>query len=545
VVDWARAEDVGFSRFVSLGNQADVTEAEILAYLGNDSHTGVITLYLESVVDGRAFMEVARDVARRKPIVGLKVGRTDAGARAAASHTGALTGTDDVYAAAFRQCGVLRVGTIEALFDAARTFAGHTEVDGDAVVIVSNAGGPAVLAADALAEAGLCLADLGTETQIQIQAGVPASAEVSNPVDILGGADGAVYHRTLTAALADPNVDAAIAIHVPQALVAPTEVADAIVRAATQRAGPSVVACFMGGETVAAARDLLRSHGITEYPTPERAAQSLGGLAWRRQWLDRPSEPATAIADADAAAVRDWLSAASTAGQSMLAGPRAFDVLRAYGIPAVETRFADTAGHAVAAAGTIGYPVVLKAVAPWLVHKTEVGGVALGLADAEAVEDAFERLTRPNLGSRAGGAHSQATPDGVLVQRMAPAGWEVLAGFIRDPQFGPVVVYGLGGIYVEALGDVSFRVAPLTRVDAREMIEETRSARLLAGVRGQAPADVDALSVILQRLGRLALDQPEIAELDINPLIATGEGAVAIDVRIGLASGAEAPRSSR
>lgn len=559
VVDWALAENVGFSRFISLGNQADVAEAEVVAYLGDDPHTHVITLYLETVADGRAFMDVARDVACRKPIIALKVGRTDAGARAAASHTGALTGTDVVYSAAFQQCGVLRVRTIDALFDAARTFTVYAGLQGDAVAVVSNAGGPAVLAADALSEAGLRLADLEAETQTRLRKVLPAGAQVGNPVDILGGADATVYGAVLEATLADPNVDGVIAVHVPQALVSPRDVAEAIAQAAVpfdkrldklavaggrrlsfrtgQRAGLPILASFMGGGTVAAARDRLRRYGIPDYPTPERAAQALGWLTRRRRWLARSDEGAPDFSDTHASVVRRWLEAlqvgggrrASAAGRATLTGRLAFDILGAYAIPTIETRVADTAREAVAAAEGIGYPVALKAVAPALLHKTEAGGVALNVADATTVEEAYERLMR-DVPARSG-----ITPDGVLVQPMAPEGWEVLCGFIRDPQFGPVVVYGLGGIYVEALGDVGFCVAPLTDADAREMIEATRSGRLLFGARGQAPADVDGIVACLQHLGLLALDHPEIAELDVNPLVVWSEGVLAVDVRISLA----------
>lgn len=528
IVDWARMEGIGFSRFISLGNQANVTQTDMLAFLEKDPHTEVIAIYLEGITDGRSFMEVARRVSRKKPILALKVGTTDAGARAAISHTGALAGAAHIYRAAFDQCGILRAESVECLFDWARAFSAYHALSGDDIAIITNAGGPAVVAADGLERVGLRLTELQAKTRDRLKSTLVPYAQVNNPVDMLGGADGATYRRVTSTVLADANVDGVIVIHVPQAVVPPEEVAQAIGKATSEQpnAKPVLASC-MGGIAVQSARTALRTRGIPDYHCPERATRAMGALAQRHRWLSCLRKAPPMSTDVDTARVRRHLEEARTQGQKILTDLRAFDIIDAYQIPVAQTRLARTPHEAIRQADAIGYPVVLKAVAPTVVHKTEVNGVALDIMDRHAVADTFRRLTN----------NMSPAPNGILVQEMVLDGWEVIVGFTHDPQFGPVVMYGLGGIYVEVLEDVSFRVVPLTEADAWEMIDGTRSVRLLRGVRGRPAANIQAIVSCLLRLSQLAMDCPEIQELDINPLIVNERRAVAVDVRLTLEEG--------
>lgn len=530
ILDWAQTDGVGFSRFISLGNQADVTEMEVLAFLGEDPHTRVITMYLEGVADGRSFMDAAKRIAREKPIIVLKVGTTEAGARAATSHTGALAGTTHVYRAAFRQCGILQAESVEDLFDWARICSAYQQLAGDDVVVVTNAGGPSVVAADGVEHAGLQLASLQTTTQDRLRSILAPHASVKNPVDMLGGAGGSTYRRVMATVLEDPDAHGVVVIHVPQALVSPEAVAQGIGEALVDRSDAKpVVACYFGGVSVQSARRVVRkSYGIPDYGSPGRATRALGVLARRRRWLAQPQQSPPMFTDVDTDSVRQWLKESRAAGRQILNDHWAFNIAAAYQIPIASTRLARTSEEAVRHAGDIGYPVALKAVAPGVVHRTEMDGLVLGVRDRQGVDAAFRRLKNEMAAS------ADTELDGVLVQEMVSADWEVIAGFTRDPQFGPVVMYGLGGIYVEMLDDVSFRVAPLTEADARAMIEETRSARLLKGVRGRPPTDIKAIIDCLLRLSQLALDCPQIGELDINPLMVNEARVVAVDVRLAI-----------
>jgi len=556
LIDWSRRRGVGFSRFVSIGNEADLTETDLLAFLADDPHTRVIAAYLEEIRDGRRFLEVAREVTRRKPVIVLKVGATPGGARAAASHTGALAGSERAYQAAFRQAGVLRAGSIEELFDQALAFAYQPVPLGNRFAVVTNAGGPGTVAIEAGERAGLRLASLSPDTVRRLEPRFPPAARLENPVDLLGSASPEDYAEALDAVLADPNVDAIIVVHVPQALVDPQAVAEAIAqqvspgsevlslksRAGEKLAQPAtpdqgstkglhkpILACFMGEVSVQAAFETLHGHQIPPYAFPERPAWALGAMAAYRCWLETPAVAPELVEGVDRSRACQVIANARAAARRSLGHLESYDLLEAYGIPTLRPQLARTPHEAVELAERMGYPVVVKVAAPQVLHKTDVGGVVLGLQDAESVAAAFERML-----NRVRTVVPEAERWGAYVQKMAPPGHEVIVGASRDPRFGPLVMFGLGGVFVEALEDVSFRLAPLTRAEARAMMAETRGERLLRGVRGRPPADRDAIAEVLVRVSQLVTDFPDITELDINPLIAweEGHGTVAVDVRV-------------
>ncbi|HIC88765.1 MAG TPA: CoA-binding protein [Anaerolineae bacterium] len=535
VVDWARGRGIGFSRFVSLGNQADVNETEVMSHLAEDEHTQVIAAYLEGIRDGNHFMQVASRVSHRKPVIVLKAGRTGAGARAAASHTGALAGAYAAYQAAFRQAGVLETDSIEALFEYAVTLAYQPLPTGNRVAILSNAGGPAVIAADWLASEHLALADLTPETVAHLRSNLAPDAQVKNPVDMLGGADHHDYAQALKALLQDPQVDAVIAILVPQALIDPVAVATAVGEVAGAYAGSKpVLACFVGDASVRAAWPVLHRYHIPPFVFPAAAVRALGAAQRRQAWLSRPVEPPARITDVDAEVVARRIAAWRASGYSQLGEGAVRPLLAAYGIPVVPGEMVHTAEAAAEVATQLGFPVALKLISPDVLHKSEIGGVMLNLDSPDAVRSSYSTLL-----SRVDGKVPEAHVEGVLVERMAKPGREVIVGMRRDPQFGPLLMFGLGGVYVELIQDVAFRVAPLSRRDAQEMIAETKAGRVLAGLRGQPPADTDQVVDIILRLAQLAQDHPQIAELEINPLVVydAGQGALALDARATLIHG--------
>ena len=529
VLDLAMAGRIGFSRFVSLGNKADVNEVDLLEAWEDDPGSRVILIYVEGLPDGQRFMEVARRVTRKKPVVAVKSGVTRAGSRAVSSHTGSLAGSEAAYQAAFRQAGVIRAGSMERLFDYARAFAYQPLPAGDRVAIVTNAGGPGILATDALEHAGLQLARLKPETIEQLMADLPGAASAANPVDVLGDALADRYEHALRLVLADPGVDAVIVIVTPQAMTQIEETAHVVGRTARETEKP-VLGCFMGEARISAGIDVLREYDVPNYPFPERAAAALAAMvAYRRERERTLHQPERFEVDTEA--VRKVLEQARSEGRVSIGDAEARAILEAYGFPVPPSRLAATPEEAIEAAEEMGYPVVLKVASPDILHKTDVGGVKLNLRSPDDVRDAFDlivyRATRYVPGARIWGC---------LVQKMTPPGREVLIGMSRDPQFGPLVAFGLGGIYVEALKDVVFRVAPFSRAEAEEMIREIRSYALLGGVRGEPPADHEAIADALCRVGQLVTDFPEIVELDINPLMVfdEGRGAVALDMRLVL-----------
>jgi len=517
VIDWALGAGIGIHRMITLGNQADVTETDILEELAEDDTTRVIAMYLEGVENGRHFVEVARRVSERKPVVAIKVGYTEAGRSAAASHTGALAGSDSAYTAAFHQAGIIRVPHIEALFDAAISLANQPLPRGERVAVLTNAGGPGVLASDALTAQGLRLAVLSDETRFCLRQFLQPHASVTNPVDMLGGADERDYERALVALLNDPGVDAVLAINVPQVLVQPVRVAQSIEqvthRLQAEGQAKPVMTCLIGDVSLPEAVEYMRQAQLPLFPFPERAVAALAAMVKRRKWLEAPPQLST-------------INYQYSSLQSIVHNLQSK-------IPTLPVKLARSASEAARLASEIGLPVVCKIASPDISHKSDVGGVMVGLQTASAVRAAYKRIVE-----NARRAKPDARIEGVTVQAMARPGREVIVGAVRDPQFGPLVMFGSGGVYVELLKDVSFRLAPVTRSEAQAMITETLAGKLLAGLRGQPPADVAAVAGVIVAVSELVAADETITELDINPLIvyAQGQGAVAVDVRVATRS---------
>ena len=529
VLDMALAEGVGFSHFVSLGNKADTNEIDFLEAWRDDPHSRVIVAYLEGIVDGARFMEVARQVTTQKPIVAIKSGTTSAGSRAVSSHTGTLAGSERAYDAAFNQVGIIRARSVEDLFDYAVAFARQPLPANDRIAVITNAGGPGIMAADAIERAGLQLASLEPETQRLLKEKLPAAASAANPIDVLGDALADRYELAIHAALSDPNTGGVIVILTPQVMTQIEETARAVGEAARQHDKP-VMACFMGQATVGPGVDILNEMKVPNYRVPERAVAALAAMSRYRQWREQPPLQVTRF-DVDNGKVREVLDRVRQEGRVTIGDAEAREIMQAYGLPMPPSALASTAEEAVAAAERIGYPVVMKIASPDILHKTDIGGVKLNLNTPGDVRDAFDLLV-----FRATRYMPDAEIWGCLVQQQVRGGKEVILGMSCDPQFGPLLLFGLGGIYVEALKDVTFRVAPIDGREAREMMGEIRAHSLLRGVRGEPPSDLEAIVDTLLRMSQLVTDFPEIAEMDINPLIVfeQGKGALGIDMRLVL-----------
>ena len=525
VVDLIREKGIGFSNFSSLGNEADVTETDVIDYLAHDPDTKVIAAYVEQIKDGRRFIEVSKAVTPFKPIVMLKVGQSSAGARAVSSHTGSLAGSHAAYQAAFKQGGVLEARTVSELFDFSMAFAHQPLPKGPRAVILTNAGGPAALLSDSLSANGLQMADLTEETKSKLRACLLPAAQVANPVDMLGAASPEEYEQASRIILADPGVDILLPVLVPQVLVSTVGVAQGIINASKDH-DKTVLMCMMGDYSIDAARLLMHENHIPLYTHPETPGNVLGAMLRYREILDRKPAAPEKIAHINSAAATDVL-AHNLLTESM--GERwTRPLLAAYGIPIVPGDFAASADEAAAIADRVGYPVVLKIVSPQLLHKSEIGGIVLNLKDAAAVRDAYK-----NMMDQIAAKMPDAFLEGALVEAMAPKGHEVIIGMRREPGFGPLMMFGFGGIFVELFGDVAFRVAPLTRQDAYDMIAETKAGRVLKGLRGGAPADIDAVADTILRLSQICLDYPRISEIEINPLLVfeKGKGVLALDGR--------------
>jgi acetate---CoA ligase (ADP-forming) len=507
LLEQADARGLGLSAFVSIGNKADVSSNDLLEYWEDDPHTDAVLLYLESFGNPRKFARVAGRVARSKPVLAMRSGTSSAGARAAASHTAALAGSDAVVDALFRQAGVLRATTLQELLDTAVLLTALPAPAGNRVAVVTNAGGLGILCADACEAAGLVLPPLAEETRTALAAVAPAEASFANPVDLLGSANALSYERALPIVLRDPNVDAVIALFVPPVVEEPRAVEDVLSRLSLESAKPllSVVMSADGS-----------AHGGFDYP--ESAARALGLAAERAAWLRRPAGSVPEL-DVDRAAAR---AIVDEAGDGWLAPAEARALLQAYGIPVVGERLAESPDDAARAASELGLPVVVKAAAPGA-HKTETGGVVLDVRTTDDVRAAAARMGGP-----------------VIVQQFVSEGAELLAGLVQDPVFGPVVAFGPGGVLAELIGAANFAFAPLTDVDVAELVDTGKAGKLVAGWRGAPPADRGALAELLHRLSQLAVDFPEVAELDLNPVLAGPHGCVAVDSRIRIAPPAAA-----
>ena len=535
VLDWAIGENIGFSKFISLGNKADISESDIMEYLAGDPDTRVILGYVESIDDGRRFLRASRQVTCRKPVILVKAGTTAAGARAASSHTGSLAGSDRAYSAAFRQGGVLRAETVEDLFDLALGFSMQPVPKGDRLLILTNAGGPGILAADTAERLGIQLAEIPESLRGKILPKLPATASLANPVDVVGDARADRYREVLSAIGGESSIDMVLVLLTPQAMTEPEETARATVSASAGMGMP-VFASFLGEATVAESRRILTAGRIPNYPVPERAVRAAHAMLRysRLRTADFPEEGESSSGRPPIA--ERVIGEALAAGRRAMGEEESRGVLEAYGFSFPRHAFADTSATAVEAYRSLGAgQVVMKIVSPQVLHKTDVGGVRLGLRGEEDVARAFMEIT-----SSVRRLAPSAWIAGVSIQEMVTGGRELIVGMSRDPQFGPLLMFGLGGIYVEVLKDVSFRVAPVSRSDAEEMVREIRAWPLLAAYRGSEPADEEAIVEALRRVSRLSCDFPEIQELDINPLLVLpkGKGIRAIDCRMTIA---EAP----
>lgn len=523
LIDWARSQGFGFSRLISLGNQADLNETDLLAPVAADPATRVLTLYLEGLPDGPRFVQQATQVTRQKPVVALKVGRFASGQRAAASHTGALAGQDSAYQAAFRRAGVVRANTTEELFDWAHALSWCPLPAGRAMAVLTNAGGPGVTAADALEAHGLALAALKPATIDGLSQLLSPPASLHNPVDMLASATPEVYAGCLQVLLADPGVDGALVIIPPP----PTYPAEAIAQVLTpliQASSKPVVIALMGERLIETAASLFRRARIPEYRFPERAAAALSVLCQRAEMLAQDnSTPAYAVQRQQAG------QRLTQAAPGFLEAGLANALFQAYGLPTLPMRLATTSDEAAQAAIELGFPVALKVASPDIPHKSDVSGVLLDVQGAQAARLGFDQII-----ANARQARPQANILGVHVQRMLPDGQDVIIGTLQDVTFGPLVMFGSGGVEVEGLKDVAFALAPLTRADADYLLKSTWAGRKLEGFRSLPPADREAVQEALFRLGQLATDFPRLAEIEINPLrvLPRGQGAVALDIRI-------------
>jgi acetyltransferase len=534
ILDWSLAEQVGFSAIVSTGSMLDVGWGDLLSFFGQDVDTKSILLYMESIGDARSFLSAAYDVSFIKPIIVIKAGRSEAASRAAASHTGAMTGSDEVYDAAFRRCGVLRVKTIAELFHMADVLGKQPRPHGPRLTILTNAGGPGVLATDALLGTSAELADLSVESENALSTFLPAHWSHGNPIDILGDANPERYARALDVALADPNSDGLLVILAPQGMTNPAEVAERV-KAHAKKSGKTVLASWMGGRGVAEGVEILNAAGIPTFSYPDAAVRSFESMWSYSERLQALAElPFTAVDPASMSARRikagTLIEQVASSGRTLLTEFESKQILQIYGIPTVPTRLAKNQGDAAAAAQVIGYPVVLKVHSEIVTHKTEVGGVHLNLKTEKEVREAY--------GAIAGSVMAKAGAEaflGVTVQPMIGVdGYELILGSSVDPQFGPVLLFGSGGQLVEVYRDRALALPPLTATLAQRLMEQTKIFTALKGVRGRKAVDMEGLETLLVRFSELVADQPRLSEIDINPLLASPEELLALDARIVL-----------
>ena len=533
VLDYAEERQIGFSKFISFGNKADVNEIDLLSYLAEDDNTRVIAMYLEDITNGQAFIETARRIFWQsgKPILCLKSGRSPEGAKAVSSHTGSLAGSDSVYDAIMIQGGVQRVDRISELFDYAALYTTQPLAKGKRLGIITNAGGPGIMATDAAIRVGLQLASLSPQTKDKLRADLPAAAALGNPVDVVGDARADRYQAAVRTVLEDPEVDMGLVILTPQSM---TEIEDTarIIPEAVKGLGKPVVCSFMGARDVAEGAQILRSNGIPNYPFPEDAIFSLAGAEKLSSMLDIPDREMVEFKNLDVKKVGQIIADALAGNEKKyLTQSECRPIFECYGFPLLFSRMATSAAQAAEIVGGFGRAVVMKVMSADVVHKLDAGGVLLNISGAEGAAKAYDQIIA-NVSKAVPGAKIQ----GILIEEMAQKGVEVILGATRDPRFGPLLMFGLGGSFVEVLKDVTFRLAPMWRTSAHRMIREIRAFKILTGVRGAPPSDLAAIEDVLLRLSAMVTNHPEISELDINPLIvhAEGSGCSVADSRIML-----------
>ncbi len=531
IQDWAAENKIGFSVVASIGNKACVDEVNFLENLRHDPNTKVISAYLEDISQGQEFMRIAEIVSKEKPVVILKSGRTSAGARAASSHTGSLAGADASYNCAFERTGVIRAESIEHLFDVAVAFAYQPLPKGSRIAVVTNAGGPGIMMSDALEMAGLTVAQLKPETEAALAQYMPESGSTHNPVDVLGDAPGDRYAAAIETLLAATEVDGLIVILTPQKMTDDIATAQAMVDLAKKYPTKTMFGCFMGAKTIAGGVDLLRVNKIPQYPIPERAAKAMFEMVKYSNYRARPLRVVERFAVNKNPVIKIFRTYRSR-NMFEVGELDAKTIMRAYNFEMPPNALASTVEEAVRFGNELGYPLAMKISSPDILHKSDIGGVKIGLANAGAVQDAYELMML-----RISRKMPSAQIRGVLLEKMVSGGKEVILGMKKDPQFGPLIMFGLGGIFVEVLKDVTFSLAPVTAEEAMHMIERTKTYKLLTGARGERGVDIGSIVENLMRISQLCVDFPEIEEIDINPLMvgAEGDGANVVDARIIIA----------
>lgn len=512
-----------------MGNKADVTENDLLEVLADDPRTDVILLYLEDLVDGRKFVGISSSISEKKPVLVMKSGRTPAGARAAQSHTGALAGSEEAYDAIFAQSGALRVESMEELFRLAAAFSNQPAPRGNRVAVITNAGGPGVLAADVCERYGLVLPPLENSTIADLRRKLPPNASLNNPIDLVGDAQEDRYEVAISAVMKDRNVDSLICLLTPQIQTDVEKVAKTIIRT-TEGWGNPVLACFIGYFDVTVGRKILAEHGIPNYEFPEDPARTLAAIYDYERFRERPRKPVRKF-DVNLIKAKSIIGKASRQGRKYVPEIEALQLLKVYGFSLPKYSLARSPQEAKQIAAKIGYPIVLKIASPDIIHKFDAVGVEINLQDEDELLEAYSRILE-----RVRGSNPDAEIWGVNVEEMVPNGKETILGMKRDPKFGPLLMFGLGGIYVEVLKDVTFRIAPVTEDQAEKMVKSIKAHKLLEGVRGEKPSDIASLVDSIQRLSQMVINIPEIQEIDINPLVVfpAGKGCKALDARISL-----------
>lgn len=531
ILDWSRAEGIGYSSFVSLGNKADLDETDFIEALADDEQTLAILAYLESISRGKEFIEVCKEVTKRKPVIVIKSGRSEAGSKAASSHTGSMTGADTTYDVAFEKCGVIRADNSQELFDMAFAFSYMPTPKGNRIAIITNAGGPGILATDEAERNGLELATLSPEFKEQLKEFLPPAANFNNPIDALGTAQAEDYGRVIELALKEEGVDGVIVILTPQAMTEGQETADKIVEMRKKYPDKPVISIFIGGEILGPSIYYLKKNRIPCYPHPERGVKAMAALAEYARKRERPLDDEVPNLVRDKEKVRKIFNKVKSEKRFNLLGTEAIEVAAAYGIRTPPTKLAKSKEEAGVFAEEIGFPVVMKITSPDIVHKTDIGGVKLGIQSKEEAINTYVEIVES-----AKKHHPNAQILAVDIQKMESVGRELIVGSKKDPQFGSLVMVGMGGVYTNFFKDVAFGLAPLTKLEAKKMLEQTKVYTLLKGVRGEKPSDIESVIDTLLRIALLVHDFNEIKELDINPFFVyeANQGVSALDVKITL-----------
>jgi acetyl coenzyme A synthetase (ADP forming)-like protein len=526
ILDYADKKNIGFSRIISLGNKAGINEKDCMKNFMEDENTGVITAYLEGIVDGPGFIEASRKASKKKPVIIIKSGTTAKGSEAVSSHTGTIAGSDSAYEAAFSQCGILRATSLEEMMDYSRTLSLFPLPKGNKIAIITNAGGPGIMTTDAIIKAGLELAILTSKTKTKLKEALPKTANVNNPVDVLGDASPERFGFALDIVLKDPNVDGVIYLVTPQSVTDPEGTANVAIEHATKSKKP-VLFSFFGGTRCEDAERVLADKMVPNYLYPKTAVTSMKAL-YDYTIIKNQEYPKPPKFDVDKGAVKSIVEEARKKGINTL-GLESFDIMKAYGIPTVGTAITTTVEETVRSAEEIGYPLVMKIISPQISHKSDVGGIKLNLNNTEEVKAAYEDMM-DNIPKK----EPDAKLNGVQLQKMLSGGKEVIIGMVQDPTFGPTLMFGLGGIYVEILKDVKFAIAPVNEIEAKNMISGIKTHKLLEGTRGDKPTDIESILDIILRISQLVTEFPDINEFEINPLMVfdEGKGALAVDMRL-------------